>query len=99
MTESTEAAASSDPPGGEREIAELVELFLAGFDLKTDIDRFRAFRDAIAYAQEHLLNHSYCNLFLERVGRAVGREPAFLDNLKFRVELPESARLDFCYED
>ncbi len=99
LPESNEKPPASAPHPQEAEIAGLVEQFLAGYDIESDIGRFRAYRDAIAHAQENLLQHPFCNLFLDRVGRAVGREPAYLDNLKFRIALPEGARLDFCYEE
>lgn len=102
MSRSSQASDGPAATGGdprEREVDALVRDFLAGYDLESDIGRFRAFRDAIAHAQEHLLDHPYCNLFLDRVGRSVGREPAYLDHLKARTPLPESARLDLCYED
>lgn len=97
MAEKRQAAGAADPR--ETEIEDVALRFLAGYDLESDVGRFRAYRDAIAWAEQHLLEHPFCNLFLDRVGRAVGREPAYLDNLRLRVPLPGGARLDFCFEE
>jgi hypothetical protein len=99
MNDRTDRQAPSTPAEGAEEIERVADEFLAGCDLDSDVGRFRAWRDGVALAQESLLRNRWCNRFLERVALATGREPAFLDSVKFRVPLPEDARLDLCYDE